>query len=149
MADAPDLGSGVPDVQVQVLSSALDQDHKNTVNSMNLRYFYAPFLLSYPLKNPRKGLVGKFDYPESDTFDIDVSVTLVRSYSKKLHVEPGHYNRFMDKATAFDYIEYGSDHTYDISFRVVRFPISDDTYECLVMNIPHEDFDIQKPDYIK
>ena len=91
-----------------------------------------------------KGLVAKFDYPESDTFDIDVNVTLVRSHSKKIHVDAGHYKRFIDKATTFDYIEYGSDGTYDISFRVVRFPLSEDTYECLVTNLPRKDFDIQK-----
>ena len=30
LADAPDLGSGVPDVQVQVLSSALEGANLNT-----------------------------------------------------------------------------------------------------------------------
>lgn len=30
-----------------------------------------------------KGLAGRFHYPESDTFDITVNVTLVRSHSKK------------------------------------------------------------------
>ena len=31
LADAPDLGSGVSDVQVQVLLSASDHDHPNPV----------------------------------------------------------------------------------------------------------------------
>ena len=91
-----------------------------------------------------KGLVGKFDYPDSDTFDIDVNVTLVRRHSKKIQVNADRYKRFIDEATAFDYLEYGSDDTYDISFRVVRFKLSDDTYECLVTNLPREEFDIQK-----
>lgn len=91
-----------------------------------------------------KGLVEKFDYPDSDTFDIDVNVTLVRNHSKKIHVDADRYKRFVDKATAFDYIEYGSDDTYNISFRVVRFKLSDNTYECLVTNLPREEFDIQK-----
>ena len=90
-----------------------------------------------------KGPVGRFNYPESDTY-IDVNVTLVRSHSKKIHVDAERYKRFVDKDTSFDYIEYGSDETYDISFRVVRFPLSDDTYECLVTNLPREEFDIQK-----
>lgn len=91
-----------------------------------------------------KGLVGKFDYPNSDTFDIDVNVTLTRSNSKKILVKPNHYRRFVDKATTFDYIEYGSDDTYDITFRVVRLKLSDNTYECLVTNLPRDEFDIQK-----
>lgn len=91
-----------------------------------------------------KGLVGKFDYPDSDTFDIDVNVTLVRSHSRNIHIDADRYKRFVDKATTFDYIEYGSDDTYDLSFRVVRFKLSDNTYECLVTNLPREEFDIQK-----
>ena len=90
-----------------------------------------------------KGLVGKFDFPDSDTFDIDVDVTLVRSHSRKIPVK-NRYKRFIDQATAFDYIEYGSEDTYDLAFRVVRFALSEDTYECLVTNLPREEFDIQK-----
>ena len=91
-----------------------------------------------------KGLVGKFDYPDSDTFDVDVNVTLVRSHSRKIQVNADHYKRFVDQAASFDYLDYGSDGTYDISFRVVRFKLSDDTCECLVTNLPREEFDIQK-----
>ena len=58
-----------------------------------------------------KGLVGKFNYPDSDTFDIDVNVTLVRSYSRKIQVKTDYYKRFVDHATSFDYLEYGADDT--------------------------------------
>lgn len=91
-----------------------------------------------------KGLTKKFDYPESDTFDIDVKVTLVRSSSKKILIEAGRYRRFVDKDTSFDYLEYGSDKTYDIAFRIVRFKLSEDTYECLITNLPRGEFDMQK-----
>lgn len=91
-----------------------------------------------------KGLVGKFDYPESDCFDVKVNVTLVRSHSKKIEIKPDHYRRFVDAAASFDYIEYGSNETYDISFRVVRFKLSEDSYECLVTNLPEDEFDVKK-----
>lgn len=93
-----------------------------------------------------KGLVGKFDYPDTDTFDVEVQVTLVRSNSKKIHVEPDHYRRFVDAATSFDYIEYGSLDTYDLTFRVVRFRLSEDSYECIVTNLPSDEF---PPDRLK
>ena len=41
----------------------------------------------------------------------------------------------MDANTSFDYIEHGSTDTYDLSFRIVRFPIYEDTYECIVTNL--------------
>lgn len=85
-----------------------------------------------------KGLVGKFDFPESDSFDIRVHVTLARSHSKKIPVEG--YRRFVDKATSFDYIDYGSKDTYELSFRIVRYPLSDSSYECIVTNLPEDEF---------
>jgi len=90
-----------------------------------------------------KGLVGNFHFPDSDAFDIAVNVTLVRSNSRKIEIKEGYYRRFIDKATSFDYIEYGSDQTCDLTFRIVRFPLSDDTYECLVTNLPTEEFTVQ------
>lgn len=87
-----------------------------------------------------KGLVGNFVFPDADVFDIQVNVTLVRRPRKKVSVKEGYYKRFVDAATAFDYIVYGSQDTYDLSFRVVRFPLSEDSYECIVTNLPSDEF---------
>ena len=93
-----------------------------------------------------KGLVGNFNFPDKESFDMDVRVTLVRSHSKKvltgIHTEG--YIRFVDQAAAFDYIEYGSYDTYELSFRIVRFPISDSTYECIVTNLPRDEFPAER-----
>lgn len=86
-----------------------------------------------------KGLVRGFDFPEEESFDIDVNVTLVRSHSSKIKIENS-YRRFVDKATSFDFIEYGSTDTYCLAFRIVRFPISDENCECIVTNLPRNDF---------
>ena len=91
----------------------------------------------------KKGLVGKFDYPDSDSFDVTVKVVLVRTNSKKVHVEDG-YQRFVDKASSFDFIEYGSDKIYALTFRVVRFALSEGSYECLVTNLPTDEFSAEK-----
>lgn len=86
-----------------------------------------------------KGLIGGFEFPTDDSFDITVKVTLVRSHSKKLEPTEG-YKRFVDKATSFDFITYGSGDTYELSFRIVRFPLSDSSYECIVTNLPQDEF---------
>ena len=86
-----------------------------------------------------KGLVGGFDFPGEEVFDINVDVSLVRSHSSKIKIEGG-YRRFVDKATSFDFIEYGSADTYRMAFRIVRFPVSDGVYECVVTNLPLEEF---------
>lgn len=87
----------------------------------------------------QKGLVGKFDFPDKATFDITVNVTLVRSHSSKIDCGDT-YRRFIDAATSFDFIEYGSQGTYQLSFRIVRIRLSDDSYECLVTNLPVDEF---------
>lgn len=87
-----------------------------------------------------KGLVGKFDVPDVDSFDIQVNVTLVRSHKKTIPIVEGFYKRFVDADASFDYAAYGALDTYNLSFRIVRFPIADDSYECIVTNLPTEEF---------
>jgi len=86
-----------------------------------------------------KGLVGNFDFPENESFDITVKVTLTRSNSKSIQPAEG-YKRFVDKATSFDFIEHGSMDTYELSFRILRFPLSGSDYECIVTNLPADEF---------
>ena len=91
-----------------------------------------------------KGLVGKFSFPQEDSFDIRVNVTLVRSHKKKVIIRDGSYKRYVDINTSFDYIAHGSLDTYSLSFRVVRFLISEETYECIVTNLPEDEFPVEK-----
>ena len=91
-----------------------------------------------------KGLVGNFIFPDSDEFDITVHVTLVRSNRKSIKIDENSYRRFVDKATSFDYIPYGASDTYNLSFRVVRFRISENTYECIITNLSSESFPSEK-----
>ena len=90
-----------------------------------------------------KGLVCGFDFPDDESFDITVKVTLVRSHSKKLPPIDG-YKRFVDNATSFDFITCGSLDTYELSFRIVRFPLSDSSYECIVTNLPDKEFSAER-----
>lgn len=90
-----------------------------------------------------KGLVGNFDFPEEESFDITVKVTLVRSHSKKIIVSDG-YKRFVDRAASFDYVAYGSHDTYELSFRTVRFPLSESSFECIVTNLPPDEFPLER-----
>ena len=91
-----------------------------------------------------KGLVGNFDFPDTETFDISVNVSLVRSHKKGIRIKEGFYKRFIDAKISFDYLAQGSLDTYDLSFRVVRFPIADGSYECIVTNLPSEEFPLER-----
>ena len=88
--------------------------------------------------------MAKFDFPPQESFDIDVNVTLARSLAKKVVISANSYRRFVNQDATFDYLEYGSYDTYELSFRVVRFPISDNAYECIVTNLPSADFPLEQ-----
>ena len=85
-----------------------------------------------------------FKWTISDSFDIAVNVTIVRSHSKKITIKEDYYKRFIGKDLAFDFIDYGSLNSYNLSFRVVRFPLSDNTYECIVTNLPTNEFSTEE-----
>lgn len=104
------------------------------------------FFLFRTKDKDRKGLIGNFDFPETEEFDIDINVSLVRSHRKSIKIKEGNYKRFIDSSASFDYVEYGSDAVYDMEFRVVRFAITENTYECIVTNLPRDSF---PPDKIK
>ena len=87
-----------------------------------------------------KRLVDNFNFPDEDSFDIWVKITLVRSHTKKVVSNPKNYVRFIDQASTFDPIEYGSYETYEMEFCIVRFPISNSAYECIVTDLPEDEF---------
>lgn len=87
-----------------------------------------------------KGLVGNFEFPDTDSFDIQVNATLARSHKKGMSIKGGYYKRLVDAVASFDHVAYGSLDTHDLSLRIVRFPIPDDSYECIVTNLPSDEF---------
>ena len=101
------------------------------------------FLFRTKDKN-RKGLIGNFAFPDKDEFDITVHVTLTRSHRRSIKIQEGFYRRYVDQAASFDYIKYGTKDTYDLAFRIARFAISENTYECIVTNLPEKAFPTKK-----
>lgn len=87
-----------------------------------------------------KGVLKNLGLPKEGTFDENVTVTLVRRQSKKLLVPGGAKRRFVGKDISFDYVEHGSDDTYALPFRAVRVKLPNGAYECLVTNLPQNEF---------
>ena len=85
------------------------------------------------------GIASGLQLPKSDTFDTDVSLTFTRQQVKS-QKKLGY--KFMPTCQTFDYLPLKSKDTYDLSFRIVRFPILDDSYEVLITNLNQCDFSI-------
>lgn len=90
-----------------------------------------------------RGMAAGLGLPDTDTFDETATITIVRSHSQKIGNTPG-MQRFVDKNTSFDYVQYKSLDTYTMALRFVRFPISDTEHECLVTNLPTDKFPLEK-----
>ena len=86
-----------------------------------------------------RGMAGHLPVPKEGDFDRCLAITVKRSHSKKVAAS-GDYATFIDAKTAFDFLPYGSRDTYMIPLRVVRFLLKDGSYECIMTNLPPEEF---------
>ena len=81
-----------------------------------------------------------------DSFDKPLTITLTRKQTKEVKAVPGQYH-FLPSNVNFDFLDLYFHQFYKIKIRVVRFPISDNAFECILTNLPPEDFtseDIKK-----
>lgn len=85
------------------------------------------------------GMVSSFvDIPSCEVFDKQISLKLTRKQTKEVKADPTY--KFLPKNVNFDYLELKSPNTYLISFRVVRFKISEYSYETIITNLDEEEF---------
>lgn len=89
------------------------------------------------------GIVSGLTLPDKEIFDIEHSTLLTRRQTKDVKAHPKKY-KFMPAHQKFDYLPVGDKGTYPINFRVVRFPISENTYEVIITNLTKEEFSIEK-----
>ena len=78
------------------------------------------------------GILGSLKLPPEDEFDTTLRLTMTRKKTNAVKENPDVY-RILKKDTPFDFLE-GNDF-YTISFRVVRFRLSDDSYECIITSL--------------
>lgn len=86
-----------------------------------------------------KGILTGVKLPESPEFDICVRRILTRVQNKQVKASPKLYRCLPSKAT-FDFLDRHENRFYSMSFRIVRFKITDDTYETVVTNLDTEQF---------
>lgn len=98
----------------------------------------------------RFGIVSKLPLPDSNEFDVSVSVELTRSQTK----ETKNSNmKFLSHTSPFDFLPKTSRKNiyvppYHMTFRVIRFKLTDEKYEVLITNLSDEDFTVDDLKYI-
>ena len=76
---------------------------------------------------------------DQDAFDKILTITLTKKQTNAVKAAHGKYH-FLSKDTVFDYLDLYFHQFYEMKFRVIRFPISDNSFECVLTNLPSEDF---------
>ena len=86
------------------------------------------------------GMLRSFGPFLDDEFDLIVKRTLTTRQTNEIKAHPEIY-KFVPQNQRFDYFEDAP--FYDFECRVVRFKITEDTYECIVTNLDKDEFSMQ------
>lgn len=106
------------------------------------------------VKDGSHGIASGLDLPAADEFDLPVELLLTRRQTKAVKAlcssDPNRY-KWIPSNTTFDYLPTASrKHDplsfYHLSFRIVRFHLSADSFETVVTNLPANEF---PPDMLK
>ena len=76
-------------------------------------------------------------------FDCTLSLILTRKQTKEIKSQPHKY-RFLTNKTVCDFLDPIENPFYTLHFRVLRFPITESTMECIITNLEEEDFPMKE-----
>ena len=103
------------------------------------------------IKDNTAGIVSGLILPDNDEYDIPFCIHLTRKQTnsvKQLLKDKNRY-KYIPSSTRFDYLPQTSrkhDPTvfYDLSFRIVHFPLSDTTCETIITNLNAEQYPLSE-----
>ena len=85
----------------------------------------------------QRGMINGFHLPKTAAFDISLHFLLTRKQTNEVKSHPERF-KFLSRTKSFDFLE--NREFYPMNFRVVRFEISKDVYECIITNLPRKNF---------
>jgi len=88
-------------------------------------------------------MIGSFQLPNQEEFDHTMHLTLTRKQTNEVKNNPKRY-KILSKKSPFDYLDLYKRKFYDLDFRVVRFAIAEDSYECIITNLSKKEFPADK-----
>ena len=98
------------------------------------------FLIRTKDINVYSSILSNMNLPDEE-FDLDILKILTRKQTKETKANKQKYT-YLPYSSDFDYFD--TEGFYGMNLRVVRFKITDDTYECLVTNLTRDEFDLNE-----
>lgn len=94
-------------------------------------------------KDTPKSILRGYTLPETEEFDMTVDRFLVKGACNSVMKKQKDVYHYLHKDIRFDFIDPKSQvNLYYIKLRITRIKISDDTYECLISNLPETEFSV-------
>lgn len=93
----------------------------------------------------RSGILSglKHKLPTTEPFDCNISSILTRKCTKEVVNHPEIQKSF-HKKDCLDYIDLEENPYYQMEFRALRFSISEDSYECIITNLPSDELNAEE-----
>lgn len=89
------------------------------------------------------GMLRNMKLPDTGSFDTDRAFILTRKQTNAVKAKKEKY-RYISHSSPFDYLDLHKNMFYEMSMRIVRFPISEDSYECIITNLPRNEFSAEE-----
>lgn len=91
------------------------------------------FLIRVKDIHSKNSIVGNLQLNKNGEFDEDIRKILTKRQTHKTKNNPLLY-KFVPSTSTFDYMDKENPY-YEMNLRVVRFKMTDDTYECIITNL--------------
>lgn len=88
------------------------------------------------------GMLSPLSLPDGE-WDKDVTRIITRKQTNETKGNKHRYVTLMNTSGKFDYLDYDQEY-YEMKVRVVRFKITEDTYECIITNLDRDEFSLDE-----
>ncbi|MGF0034714.1 IS4 family transposase, partial [Bariatricus sp. SGI.154] len=88
------------------------------------------------------GILSGMKLPDQEEFDITRRVFITRQHSLSTKLMAEKY-KYISQKKRFDFSGTDEDSGYEMTIRLVRFQLTEDTYECLATSLPEDLFSIE------
>lgn len=86
-----------------------------------------------------RGILTNLPYPEAEEFDFCHTLILTKKQTKEVKAHPDKY-RYLTNKSVCDVLDPVTNPFYPLHLRIVRFKLTEDTYECVVTNLDPVEF---------
>ncbi len=115
--------------------------HKTILHFVKVQKANQKFLIRVKDIDSKTSVLRSFGPFEDKEFDVHVKRILTTRQTNEIKAHPEIY-KFIPKNQRFEHFEEGP--FFEFGFRVVRFKISDDTYESIVTNLDENEFSLEE-----